>query len=251
MKYPFFLNVSLVVLLGFTACTLSVRAAEPATNAMAAPMDAVEKSDSDQEKKAAEWVAALKLTDAAKEKRVTEVIATHLKAIRDWHNDHSYTNVPPGIDPAVGRNLSVLDRQVLMDSALPRTVHQDLMAGLRKDLSEDQVEIILDKYTVGKVAFTMGGYKSIVPDLTADEEKAILVFLKQAREQAVDFKNIKEISAIFEIYKTKCEQYLNSNGRNWHSLYKAYTDMIKAKKAAATVQPAKSLPDTNSVPMAQ
>ena len=43
---------------------------------------------------------------------------------------------------------------------------------------------------------------------------------------------MKQISAIFEIYKTKCEQYLNSNGRNWKQLYKAYTDEIKAKKAA-------------------
>jgi nitroimidazol reductase NimA-like FMN-containing flavoprotein (pyridoxamine 5'-phosphate oxidase superfamily) len=37
------------------------------------------------------------------------------------------------------------------------------MAGLRKDLTEEQVEAILDKYTIGKVAFTMKGYKAIVP----------------------------------------------------------------------------------------
>ena len=36
-------------------------------------------------------------------------------------------------------------------------------------------------------AFTMKGYKAIVPDLSAEEEAAILGFLKQAREQAVDF----------------------------------------------------------------
>jgi len=51
-----------------------------------------------------------------------------------------------------------------------------------------------------------------VPDLSATEEAAILGFLKQAREEAVDFKNVNQISAIFEIYKTKSEQYLNSQG---------------------------------------
>jgi len=83
----------------------------------------------------------------------------------------------------------------------------------------------------------MKGYKAIVPDLTAEEEKAILGFLKQAREEAVDYKNMNQISAIFEIYKTKSEQYLNSNGRDWKKLYKAYTDAVKAKKAAAAKQP--------------
>jgi hypothetical protein len=60
-----------------------------------------------------------------------------------------------------------------------------------------------------------------------------LDYLKQAREQAIDFKNVQQVSAIFEIYKTKCEQYLNSNGRNWRQMYKAYTDKVKAEKQAA------------------
>jgi hypothetical protein len=190
------------------------------------------KSDLDQETRAAEWVAALKLNDPARESRLTRVIATHLKAVRDWHNDHPYSIVPEGINPLSGKELSTQDRQVIADSAMPKTVHQSLMAGLRNDLPPEQVEAILDKYTEGKVAFTMGGYHAIVPDLTPEEEATILGFLKQAREQAVDFKGSKLISAIFEIYKTKSEQYLNSKGRDWHALYKAYTDAAKARKAA-------------------
>jgi uncharacterized protein DUF3826 len=190
------------------------------------------KSDADQEKKAAEWTASLNLGDAAKEAIVKEAIVTHLKAIRDWHNEHPFSTVPAGINPATGNKLSDLDRQVIANSAMPKSVHESLMSGLRKDLTEEQVEKILDKYTVGKVAFTMAGYKSIVPNITAEEEAKILGFLKQAREQAVDYKNMKEISAIFEIYKTKSEQYLNSNGRNWKEMYKAYTDGVKARKAA-------------------
>jgi hypothetical protein len=52
-------------------------------------------------------------------------------------------------------------------------------------------------------------------------------------EQAIDYKNMNQISAIFEIYKTKSEQYLKSNGRNWRQLYKAYVDKVKAEKEAA------------------
>jgi len=194
--------------------------------------EAKAKSDADQEKKAAEWVTALNLNDADKESRVKAAIATHLKTIRDWHNEHPFTTVPAGINPAAGNKLSELDRQVIANSAMPKTVHEDLLNALNKDLQPDQVEIILDKYTVGKVAFTMKGYKAIVPDLKPEEEAQILSYLKQAREQAIDYKNMNQISAIFEIYKTKSEQYLNSNGRNWKQLYKSYTDAVKAKKAA-------------------
>jgi hypothetical protein len=192
-----------------------------------------EKSDLEQDKKAGEWVASLRLNEPAREIRVKEVIALHLKTIRDWHNEHPYTTVPAGINPVTGNKLTELDRQLIANSSMPVSVHQNLMEGLRKELTEAQVETILDKYTIGKVAFTMGGYRAIVPNMTAEEEKTILAFMKQAREQAVDYKNMNQISAIFEIYKTKSEQYLNANGRNWRQMYKEYTDAVKAKKAAS------------------
>lgn len=192
--------------------------------------EAKAKSDADQEKKAAEWVSALTLNDASKEEKVKSAISTHLKTIRDWHNEHPYTTVPPGINPATGNRLSELDRQVIANSAMPKVIHESLMSVLKAELTPEQVEFILDKYTVGKVAFTLNGYKAIVPDLTAEEEAKIVDFLKQAREQAIDYKNMNQISAIFEIYKTKCEQFLNSNGRNWRELFKAYVDKRKKEK---------------------
>jgi hypothetical protein len=191
------------------------------------------KSDIDQQKKSAEWVAGLKVNDAAKEKRVQEVIAAHLKAVRDWHNDHHFSTVPAGINPVTGTKLSDLDRQIIANSAMPKSVHENLMAGLRKDLTEEQVEAVLDQYTIGKVAFTMKAYKEIVPNMTAEEEATLVKNLKQAREQAIDYKNMNQISAIFEIYKTKNEQFLSTNGRSWKQMYKEYTNMLKAKKAAA------------------
>ena len=192
---------------------------------------------SDQAKKAAEWVASLNLNDAAKAERVAKVITNHLDAVRDWHNDHPFTLVLEGINPANGRPLNELDRQFIADSALPKSVHEQLMSGLRQELTEEQVDMILDKYTVGKVAFTMQGYKAIVPDLKQEEEVFILARLKEAREMAVDYKSMKLISMVFEIYKTKCEQYLNDHGRSWKALYKAYTDQIKAQKAEAAKNP--------------
>ncbi|MBO9657186.1 MAG: DUF3826 domain-containing protein [Chitinophagaceae bacterium] len=187
-------------------------------------------------KKATEWVSELNMQDGNKAIQLQQAVATHLTAVRDWHNSHPHTMVPAGMNPATGNTLSDLDRQMIICSSKPKSIHDDLMTVLKANLTAEQTELLLDKYTIGKVAFTLKGYEAIVPDLTEKEKTEILKNLKQAREQAIDYKNMKEISAVFEIYKTKCEQYLNNNGRNWRQLYKTYTDKIKAEKAAKEKQ---------------
>lgn len=217
-----------LALLPFTVSTAMMHAAE----AEAPAAFQVEKADAEIEKNAEAWAGTLGLHDLQKTERIKSAITLHLKAVRDWHNSHPFSIVPAGINPATGQALSNQDRQLIADSAMPRSVHEELMSTLRKELTPPQVEAVLDKYTVGKVAFTLKGYKAIVPDLTPAEEEVIVAYLEQAREQAIDFKGMKLISAVFEIYKTKCEQHLNANGRNWRQLYKAYVDSVKAQKAA-------------------
>ncbi|RYD76810.1 MAG: DUF3826 domain-containing protein, partial [Sphingobacteriales bacterium] len=107
--------------------------------------------------KAKEWVSALNLTDAAKKAAVENSIAVHLTAVRDWHNSHPASTVPDGINPVTGSKLNDLDKQIIADSAIPSNVHEALMDALKQNLSPEQVEIILDKYTIGKVEFTMKG----------------------------------------------------------------------------------------------
>ena len=187
-------------------------------------------SDLSVEQKAKSWVESLELKNDDDISFVTTLIYNHLRAVRDWHNNHPYTMVPEGINPITGNPLSQLDRQMIINSTIPDEVHQKLMNGLRRVLTEPQVEAILDKYTVGKVEFTMRGYRDIVPDLTADEEATILSYLKEAREMAIDYKNMNQISAIFEIYKTKSEQHLISNGRNWRQLYKDFVNKVNEEK---------------------
>ena len=193
----------------------------------------------DDVKKAQEWISELNLNNVEKESRVIKVVATHLSTIKDWHNTHPFSTVPAGINPLDGKPLSDLHRQIIADSAMPSTIHEDLMNGLRKDLTEEQVASVLDKYTIGKVAFTMKGYEAIVTNITAAESAEIRKLLEKAREQAVDFKSMKEISAIFEIYKTEAEKYLNNNGRNWRQMYNDYTKKVKAEKAEKAEKAAK------------
>ncbi len=181
-------------------------------------------------KKATGWVSNLQLNDSAKEGRVIMIIAKHLAAIRAWHNEH-VNMIPDGaINPQTGKKLSALERMVIADSSQPSAIRQELLEGLNANLTPAQVEQILDFYTVGKVAFTMKAYKEIVPNMTAEDESILMNNLKEARLMAIDYKNMKEISAIFEIFKTKNEQHFTNSGRDWRTIYREYVKRIKEKK---------------------
>ncbi|MDM1293618.1 DUF3826 domain-containing protein [Sphingobacterium sp. N143] len=195
------------------------------------PQNSILAQTTNQEReKATQWTAQLGLTDLQKQQRVTDYIFQHLVAVKDWHNSHPASTVPAGINPYTGTRLSELDRSIIADSAQPDSIHGNLMHGLRKELNEKQVAQILDQYTIGKVDFTLKGYHAIVPDLSITEEQFIRKNLEEAREKAIDYKSMKQISAIFEIYKNKCEAYLNANGRNWRQLFKDYVNKVKAEK---------------------
>jgi hypothetical protein len=184
--------------------------------------------------KATQWVAGLNLNDPAKEARVIDVITTHIMAVRDWHNTHPVTEVPDGINPRFpGTRMSGAEKQVFINSTKPASVHKNLMDGLRADLTEAQVEQILDEYTIKKVAFTMNAYRECILDLTPEEDAALLGILKKWREQAVDYKNMEAISAIFEIAKTECELWLYQHDRNFKKLYAEWAVRRKAAQAAA------------------
>src|ERR1041385_606417 len=92
----------------------SAIAATNSTSNVVATSAALTKADATVQKKAADWAASLKLNDAAKEARVADAIATHLKAVRDWHNSHPYTEIPEGTN-AAGKKLSTLDREMIAD----------------------------------------------------------------------------------------------------------------------------------------
>jgi len=195
--------------------------------------DAKIHSDIDLEKRAQSFVDSIKLNDKDKEIRVYNVIKTHIKAVRDWHNEHPFSIVPKGINPRTAEQMTDVHRDVIACSGKPKSVHENLMTGLRNDLSEEQVEKVLDLYTIGKFQFTLKGFKAIVPNMTEKEEAYVVSQLRLAREEAIDYKTMKgEISAIFEIYKDNIERYFNENGRSWKQMYKEFTNKLKAEKEA-------------------
>ena len=153
---------------------------------------------------AASLVDSLDLKDPAKQQRINAVITADLRAVRDTHNAGLQ------LDPSV---------------------HTAFITGLQADLTPEQVESVKDKLTVNKVPITFKTYHQIIPNLNPGDDARILAWLKEAREQSLDVKNVDEMTPIFKKYKIEIQHYLDSQGYDWDKSYKAFVDA--QKKTAA------------------
>jgi Protein of unknown function (DUF3826) len=152
-------------------------------------------------KRVAGIVDSLNLDDAAKQERIRNVIATDLRAVRNAHN-----------------------AGLLLDPA----IHKEFISGLQADLTPDQVEVVKNDLTINKLPITLKVYHQILPNLKPADDAKIIDELKQAREQSLDVKNADEMTPIFKKYKTEIEHYLDQQGYDWNSSYKAFVDKQKS-----------------------
>ncbi|HEY3763038.1 MAG TPA: DUF3826 domain-containing protein [Verrucomicrobiae bacterium] len=154
------------------------------------------------DKRVARIVDSLSLEDTVKQERIRNVIATDLRAVRDAHN--AGLQLDPG-------------------------VHQKFISGLQADLTSEQVESVKNQLTVNKVPITFKVYHQIIPNLKPADDAKIMDWLKRAREQSLDVKNVDEMNPIFKKYKTEIEHYLNQQGYDWNASYKAFVDKQKSE----------------------
>jgi hypothetical protein len=197
------------VLLRFGKAPLPKDQLTPEQSAMIASLapPATAASDAALEKRVSGLVASLSLEDSAKQERVRKVLSTNLRAVRDAHNAGLQ------LDPSV---------------------HKSFVDGLKADLTPEQVETVKNSLTANKLPITLKAYHQILPNLKSEDEAKIIDWLKRAREESLDMKNVDEMSPIFKKYKTEIEAYLNAHGYDWAKSYKAFTDSQKAAKTSAT-----------------
>ena len=166
----------------------------------------------------------LSLTDATKSNVVHLTIMAQYRALRarDAAVDQMFQ--------AMANNLSGIEsNRMAVVQLLSKRMHGDFLAKLAENLSPEQIEIVKDRMTYGKVKVTYDAYCEIVPGLT-DKEKAMIVeALKVAREEAMDGGSADEKSAVFQKYKDQINARLAEGG---HDVVKA-TREWEARQAAA------------------
>jgi len=185
----------------------------------------------------ADILKLLALSDPAKSNRVYQAIVDQYHALR-------------ARDEAIDDELGDLPRdsaewsaaRIAMFPHMSKPLHDRFVAKLSADLTPEQVELVKDKMTYGKVQFTYTAYCAIVPDLTDEEKTHVLDLLKQARDEAMDGGSSTEKSAIFQKYKDEINAYLDGRG---HDVAKA-TKEWQAKQELAKKQGEGAGSSTNS-----
>jgi hypothetical protein len=178
--------------------TLCVRAAE--TNPV--PEQAEAKYTAAIEGRTADILKILALTDASKSAKVHDAIIAQYRALNAWHNEN---------DSKLKSVKADTNATAQIRSSL-KSLHEKFIAALAENLSPEQVEIVKDKMTYGKVQFTYKGYLLAYPDMSETHKAEVLRLLKEAREEAMDGGSSDEKSAIFNRYKGKINNYLSKQG---------------------------------------
>jgi hypothetical protein len=189
---------------------------------------------------------ALKLSDAAKETKVREIVGAQIKALNEWHakNDAQIKALWSEFDKArsqqaeAGANAALGKIDGMYASFTPQ--HEKFVSELSAVLAPEQVETVKDALTVNKVKVTFNAYGEIFHGLTEEQKAFILKNLKAAREEAIDAGTMTEKSAFFKKYKIKIEAYLTAQGYDVKQSYKEFVAKQKAEKDAkkATSVPA-------------
>jgi hypothetical protein len=109
-------------------------------------------------------------------------------------------------------------------------LHQQFIALLKRDLSENQLEEVKDGMTYRVLPITYKAYQEMIPNLTNEQKRKIYAWLLEARELAMDADSSEKKHAVFGKYKGRINNYLSSAG---YDLKKEGEEWEKRKNASA------------------
>jgi len=183
--------------------------------------------------RAGDVIAALKIEgDADKAARVRETLIAQYRAIRDVHDgrDAKLKSIPKD-------DKAQVDKAKADAEAAMRPLHDDFLAKLGKDLTPEQIDVVKDKMTMGKVKNDYNAFLDMLPELTDAQKAHILAQLKEAREIAMDQGSSEAKHAVFGKYRGRINNYLSKEGYDLKKASKDWADRRKAREAQAKQPP--------------
>ncbi len=201
---------TLVFIVGTLAINSQFALAQASTEPFAVQQEALYTASI--ERRTTDIMNALNVSDTSKSNEVHNLIIAQYRLMkaRDAFFDAKLE--------AEGKESSYANRVSLLATDF-KPLHDSFISRLSKTLSPEQVELVKDKMTYGKLKVTFDAYLAIVPGLTDADKAKIREWLQAAREEAIDGGSSKEKSEIFQKYKNQINDYLNARG---HDVAKAF-----------------------------
>ena len=90
--------------------------------------------------------------------------------------------------------------------------HFELASALAQYLTEEQIETVKDGMTFGRLKRDYQATQDMIPSLSEYEKKQVLIWLKEAREYAMDAADSKGKHFWFDKYRGRTNNWLSARG---------------------------------------
>ena len=139
-------------------------------------------------------VDGLQLTDAQKAENVRNIIANRYFLLNDIHAKY--------------------DKKTQEDALYAELYkhHFELASALSLYLNEEQIDAVKDGMTYGRLKRDYNAQLEMIPTLTDEEKAQILIWLKEAREYAIDAADSKGKHFWFDKYRGRTNNWLSARG---------------------------------------
>ena len=139
-------------------------------------------------------VDGLQLTDAQKAENVRNIIANRYFLLNDIHGKY--------------------DKKTQQDALYAELFkhHFELQSALALYLNEEQIDAVKDGMTYGRLKRDYQAQLDMIPTLKEEEKVQILVWLREAREYAMDAADSKGKHFWFDKYRGRTNNWLSSRG---------------------------------------
>lgn len=180
-------------------------------------------------KRSQKVAAALHIADSLKAQEITTIVANRYFELSDIYAERDSLK-------ALANTLVGKDKQAKQDAAEAKKnsrlylTHFAFEARLGLLLTNEEVEQVKDVMTYNVVNVTRIAYNDMIPTLKEDEKAQILVWLKEAREFAMDAENSKQKHNWFGKYKGRINNYLSKRGYDLEKERNAWMQRIAEKK---------------------
>ena len=179
-------------------------------------------------KRSQKIVDGLNLGDAQKAENVRNIIANRYFLLNQIHDACNSTK------KWAKDNLKDSERQHIMTDAEQKRDaelykhHFELASALAAYLNDEQIEAVKDGMTFGRLKRDYKAQLEMIPSLTEEEKLQVLIWLKEAREFAMDAADSKGKHAWFDKYRGRTNNWLSARGYDLKKEREAWQKRIAA-----------------------
>lgn len=156
-------------------------------------------------------VDGLGLTDAQKAENVRNIIANRYFLLNDIHSKYDKTQ-QDGLQAELYKH------------------HFELASALAFYLTEEQIDAVKDGMTYGRLKRDYNAQLDMIPSLTDEEKQQVLIWLKEAREYALDAADSKGKHYWFDKYRGRTNNWLSARGYDLKKERDAWMKRIEETK---------------------